>query len=228
MNISTDIWVWIAAFLTLCIFSFLYRDNPFYRFAEHVFVGVSNGYFISISFHQIMRPIIIEPLHAAFREVAKGNLSLQLFNPLYENNLIIVIWVGIGLLFFAQFSKKSSWLVRIPLAFTLGYSLGMNIPATFEATILKQIEGTILTRADFATFYGGSSSVLILVGVMATLTYFFFSTERKGALKHISAFGTVVIMIGFGASFGYTVMGRVSLAIGRFNFLFIDWLGIIQ
>ena len=104
MNISTDIWVWIAAFLTLCIFSFLYRDNPFYRFAEHVFVGVSNGYFISISFHQIMRPIIIEPLHAAFREVAKGNLSLQLFNPLYENNLIIVIWVGIGLLFFAQFS----------------------------------------------------------------------------------------------------------------------------
>ncbi len=228
MNISTDIWVWIAAFLTLCIFSFLYKDNPFYRFAEHVFVGVSNGYFVSISYHQVMRPAIIEPLYGAFQEAARNGVSLHLFNPLYENNFILIVWVCIGLLFFAQFSRKRSWLVRIPMAFTLGYGLGMSIPATFEATILKQIEGTLLTRADFATFYDGSSQVLILVGVMATLTYFFFSSEHKGVLKHISTFGTIMIMVGFGASFGYTVMGRVSLAIGRFNFLFIDWLGIIQ
>ena len=34
---------WIAAFLTLCVFSFLYRENPFYRFAEHLFVGSAAG-----------------------------------------------------------------------------------------------------------------------------------------------------------------------------------------
>src|SRR5439155_2415151 len=33
--------VWVAAFFTLCIFSFLYRDDPFYKFAESVFIGVS-------------------------------------------------------------------------------------------------------------------------------------------------------------------------------------------
>ena len=31
---------WIAVFLTLGIFSYLYKDNPFYKIAEHLFVGV--------------------------------------------------------------------------------------------------------------------------------------------------------------------------------------------
>lgn len=47
--------VWVGALITLCCFSFLYRDNPFYRFAEHLFVGVSAGYYFSlISFHQVL------------------------------------------------------------------------------------------------------------------------------------------------------------------------------
>src|SRR5262245_26382732 len=40
---------WLAALLTLCIFSFLYKDNPFYKFAEHLFVGVSAGYYIILN-----------------------------------------------------------------------------------------------------------------------------------------------------------------------------------
>jgi hypothetical protein len=35
-------------------------------------------------------------------------------------------------------------------------------------------------------------------------------------------------MIGFGAGYGYTVMSRVSLLIGRFQFLLEDWLGIVR
>jgi hypothetical protein len=42
--------IWVAAFLTICIFSFLYEDNPFYKFAEHLFVGVSAGYFMATTF----------------------------------------------------------------------------------------------------------------------------------------------------------------------------------
>ena len=43
LSFSTILGAWIAAFLTLGIFSYLYRDNPFYKIAEHVFVGVSAG-----------------------------------------------------------------------------------------------------------------------------------------------------------------------------------------
>jgi len=41
---------WVAAILTLCIFSFLYKDNPFYKFAEHLFTGVSAAYWMSVAF----------------------------------------------------------------------------------------------------------------------------------------------------------------------------------
>jgi hypothetical protein len=57
--------------------------------------------------------------------------------------------------------------------------------------------------------------------------YFFFSKEHKGILKPISRFGIFLIMIGFGASFGLTIMGRVALAIGRIIFLLHDWLGLV-
>ena len=39
--------------------------------------------------------------------------------------------------------------------------------------------------------------------------------------------GIWFIMISFGAHFGYTVMGRVSLLIGRVQFLIEDWIGSI-
>jgi hypothetical protein len=40
--------------------------------------------------------------------------------------------------------------------------------------------------------------------------------------------GIIFLMLGFGASFGYTVMSRISLLIGRMQFLLGDWLGVIQ
>ena len=52
--------------------------------------------------------------------------------------------------------------------------------------------------------------------------------DRKGILKPLSSAGIIFIMLGFGASFGYTVMARISLLIGRFQYLFHDWLGIIH
>ena len=63
MNISPDPWVWLAAFLTLCIFSFLYRDNILYRFAEHLFVGVSAGYLVALTWHNQIRPNLRTTVH---------------------------------------------------------------------------------------------------------------------------------------------------------------------
>ena len=72
------------------------------------------------------------------------------------------------------------------------------------------------------------TSVIIFIGVMCTLSYFYFSKEHKGILGVTSRIGIVFVMIGFGAAFGYTVMARVSLLIGKVQFLLGDWLGIIQ
>ena len=46
--------IWVAAFLTFAIYSFLYADNPVYKLAEHLFVGVSAGYSIVIGFWDVV------------------------------------------------------------------------------------------------------------------------------------------------------------------------------
>lgn len=227
------VWVWVGAFLTLCIFSFLYRDNPFYRFGEHLFVGVSNGYFIAFMFHRVIRPVMIEPFWGAVQTAGETGLSWELFNPIAPQNFLLLIPALIGCLYFTRFIRGAQWLVRIPIGIFMGYYTGLSVPAYFEGTVFPQMRGTLITQSDFSAAAGGSTmggiwSVVVLIGVIGTLIYFFFSREHKGIWKVGAKTGIVFVMVGFGASFGFTVMARVSLAIGRFLFLLRDWLGVIS
>jgi hypothetical protein len=70
--------------------------------------------------------------------------------------------------------------------------------------------------------WGGFSNFLLVAGLAASLLYFYFSREHTGALRVVSRVGVGFLMISFGASFGYTVMSRISLAIGRARFLLED------
>ena len=209
MNLSPEPLVWLAAFLTLCIFSFLYRDNILYRFAEHLFVGVSAGYLVALTWHNQIYPNLIVPLFI-------------------EGNLFYIIPLAFALCYFARFVPRLNHLIRLPIAFVLGWGSGVAIPAFFQRDILRQTQGTLLIRDAFARWDSGLWAVVILVGVISTLIYFFFSRERKGIIKPTANLGVIFIMLGFGASFGYTVMARISLLIGRLQFLLGDWLGIIR
>ena len=209
MTLAHSLWIWIGAFLTFCIFSFLYKDNPFYKFAEHLFVGVSVGYSISISWHNVLKPDLVDPL---FR----------------HGQLLNIVPLVFGLCYFARFIPPAAWLVRLPMGLVLGFGAGAAIPAVIQASIIKQIQGAILTPEIFKRWDFFLWAVVSLIGVICTVIYFYFSKERKKSTKFAAEIGIIFIMIGFGASFGYTVMARISLLIGRFQFLLRDWLGIIK
>ena len=70
------------------------------------------------------------------------------------------------------------------------------------------------------------NAILFMVGIISSMLFFFFSREHKGALGAASRLGVWFLMVSFGAGYGYTVMSRISLLIGRFQFLLHDWLGI--
>ncbi|MBN2380381.1 hypothetical protein JXM67_11335 [candidate division WOR-3 bacterium] len=206
---STDWWVWIAAICTLAMFSILYRDNPIYRVAEHIFVGLALGYGLSITWHQALWPIALRPLFV-------------------EGQLILIIPFCIGLLFFTRIIPKLSWLVRIPIALALGWGSGVSIPRVFRASIFHQMKASLVRPEMFeGSVWPGIWAIILLLGILATLSYFFFSRKEKGPLTPVSKVGIVFIMIGFGATFGLTVMSRISLLIGRVQFLLRDWLYII-
>ena len=59
---GTIIWTTIGAILTLSVYSFLYKDNPFYKFAEHLVVGISAGYYLVIYYYNFIDPNVVTPV----------------------------------------------------------------------------------------------------------------------------------------------------------------------
>jgi len=207
------LFVWVGAILTLCILSFLYKDNPAYKFAEHLAVGVSAGYYVNIYFWNFIKPHVFDPIKSG--------------NP--KAILLAIPPLVLGLLFFTRFSPNYGWMSRWSMAFYLGFSNGVAIPRIIDQRLLKQAEATMFALWGSDVSLGTLiNNWVIFIGTLATLIYFFFSREHKGGFGFMARIGIIFIMIGFGASFGYTVMGRVSLLIGRMDFLLRDWLHLIH
>lgn len=201
--------IWVAALLTLAIFSFLYKENPIYRFAEHLLVGVSAGYYL---------------VQYTFTALYK-----KLWVPVVDNGETLLAFGGLlgGLMLF-RFHRRTEWISRFALAFYVGAGAGYTIPNIMNAQVLVQIEGTFLSPLGSIGWWLAAKEILVLIGVVSVLVYFFFSTEHKGAVAKVSTMGITFLMVGFGASFGYTVMARITLLIGRFQFLLEDWLGVVR
>ena len=106
----------------------------------------------------------------------------------------------------------------------VGLGAGLTIPRTISSFILAQIEATL---QPLSWSLAGFDLLIILVGVVSVLVYFFFSLEHNGAVGKVSRLGIAFLMISFGASFGYTIMARLSLLIGRISFLMDDWLHLL-
>ncbi len=204
---------WVAALLTLAIFSFLYRDNPVYKIAEHMFVGVSAGYGVVITWREAVIPDLIQPL--------LDPAAVDLAGP----NYVVLIPGALGMLMFSRFFPRYDWLSRWPIAFVMGYSSGLAIPAAIQMQLLPQLHATLqpVWPAGEVTWWMALSNLLLFVGVLCTLAYFYFSREHKGALGVASRIGIFFLMVAFGAGFGQAVMARVSLLIGRVRFLYDDW-----
>ncbi|MGB2805273.1 MAG: hypothetical protein WBD64_10320 [Candidatus Zixiibacteriota bacterium] len=200
--------IWLGAFLTLCIFSFLYKDNPFYKLAEHLFVGISAGYWATLEYHNVFRPNLWDPLTR-------------------EGKLLLIVPFIFGLLLFSRFTKKFSWLSRWPMALIIGIYAGITIVGYGSGDLILQIQANLLPLWT-DNWLTSLNNILLTVGVITGLIYFFFSKEHKGALGVGSKIGVWFLMISFGASFGYTVMSRMSLLIGRVYFLMGNWLRLLE
>jgi len=206
--------VWVAAFLTLAVFSFLYKDNPVFRFAESLFAGVSLGYYVTVAVDQTLKPNLFLPLSKSFA----------------ENGDLLVAGV-LGALLYMRYVPRIGWVARYGLAVYVSYYIGVEFTRKIPGEVMPQMARTIqpLNQWSFASlsaFLTSPSflSLLAIVGTYSVLVYFFFSREQGPVTKRISRVGVWFLMVSFGAAFGFTVMGRVALLIGRLNFLLLDWL----
>jgi hypothetical protein len=195
---------WIAAGLTIAIFSFLYKDNPLYKFAEHLYVGVSAGFGVIYVWAFDLKPMLID------RFVSEHGVE----------RWILLVPAILGIRMLSRWFGKMGYLSRLPISFTVGIGAGLGITASVQGFLLPQIQGTLLPLTTV-------NNIILVIGVITTILYFYFSKEFKGAGSFVLRVAIVFIMVSFGASFGYTVMARISLLIGRVFFLLSDWLHLI-
>jgi len=206
--LGTDlIWVWIAALLTIMVYSYLLGDNPLYRLAEHLFIGSSVAYAVVVVIHGVLVPLLLEPL-------TSGETG---------ERLLAVVPLVLGLLLWAKLKTSWAWLGNFSVAYLFGVGAALAIGGALLGSILPQVRATV-NAIDPSSLGNG---LIIVVGTLSTLLYFHFSAGAKGGLSGIGAsfirawarLGRWFIMIAFGAVFANMVMARISLLIGRVQFL---------
>lgn len=217
---ALDLQLWVGALLTLMIFSFLYKDNPFYKFAEHLFVGVSAAYWMVQGFWQQIVPNLLAKLFPRSMEGIVSAARGQEAQPHYFIALVL------GLILLTRLIPPIAWMSRWAMAFIIGYTAGSNLTRYLSSDFISQVQATM--SRPLLSFAGSNwldiiminvSNLIVVGGVLCGLIYFFFSKEHTGAFGRASRVGIWVLMVAFGASFGYTVMARISLLIGRIEFL---------
>ena len=221
--------LWIAALCTLGIMSFVLGDNPLYKLMESIFVGVSAAYLMVAGFwdeivQNLLKGIVPGLMRASFLPGLEGGVQADLtyLAPLLMS--IMMLW---------RLAPKGAWIARWPLAFFIGATAGFRLVSYLESDFVQQINNTILplivyTADESFDVWGSLKNTLVVVGVLLGLIYFFFSVPHRGVVGGLARGGVWLLMITFGASFGYTVMGRIALLADRLQFLFDDWLWLID
>ena len=235
----------LGVIVTVGLYSVLYRENKFYRLCEHMFVGLAAGYSVVALWTEALKSMWWDKMVGAAPE--KGSV-------LGANGYwAYILLIPIGLMGYLVFSKKYNWMSRIPIGIILGLWAGQQ-PKAWWTQYGPQIAGTIkplfpttmalfrtdtgalnptlpadkafLTRVDSQVFWSQAiTNIIFVFTVVAVLTYFLFSFDFKNRfMKFMTTSGRWLLMIGFGAIFGSTVMMRFTLLIDRMYFVWIEWL----
>ena len=229
MSVSRSIGIWVGALCTLFVLSFAYKDNPLYKIAESSFVGISAAYWMVVGFWTTITPNLFGKLFPA----SINTWAMPGLSPVRTDNwYLYFVPLILGVMLLWRLAPKGGWISRWPLAFFIGIFCGLRLISYIQADFLSQIRNSIipvivLEDGSF-DFWDSLKNIILVLGLLVGLVYFFFSVEHKGIVGKTAKVGIWILMITFGAGFGYTVMGRIALLAIRLEFLFDDWLWLID
>ena len=207
----------IAAALTIMVFSYILGDNVLFKLATHIFVGVAVGYAIIVIFYQVLVPAI-----------NPDNITGALPALILCFLLIFKILPVQG--------KTASALGNITLAFMLGIGAALAIGGAVFGTLLPQVSAMTHISLN-PNHYPNTprevglvtwlNNIIIVLGTVGTFFYFTFAVRAHGPLGRLrevfvrvcAGMGQLMIIFTLGALFANTVSSRVALLVSRLQFL---------
>ena len=223
-------WDWTAwtifwgGLATLGIYSFLIKENSFYRLFEHLFIGIAAGLGTIYGIRNFIWPLLIVPIFGLDIDVyPDGTLSKE-YQPL---NVLYLFPMAFGLLYYFIYSHKYAWLAKLVIGFQLGAAGGLAFKGFF-AEIIPQLSSSfkpLVVMADGGVnWYISLSNMVFVFTLVSVMLYFFFTFRTEhSVLSKVSSSGRWLMMVCFGAFFGSTVMARMALLVERLQFLIQDW-----
>ena len=216
--------VLVGGFATLAIFSFLIKENGFYRLFEHLFIGIAAGLGPMLLLRDFLWPNILEPMLGLTIVTYPDGTASEPYQPLY---LLYLIPMFFGCFYYFIYSQRYSWLAKVVIGFTLGASGALAIRGFFSEAV-PQIAGSFKPLLVFNdqgfSLLESFNNTLFVATLLLVLNYFFFTFGKEGSVQgRIAPLGRPLLMVCFGAFFGSTVMARLALLVERVQFIVRDW-----
>lgn len=220
--------VLVGGLATLAIFSFLIKENAFYRFFEHLFIGIASGLGPMLILRDFLWPNIVEPMLGLTVVTYPDGTQSEPYQPLY---LLYLIPMVFGCLYYFIYSQRYSWLAKLVIGFSLGASGALAIRGFF-AEAVPQISSSFKPLIVFVdgnlSLMESFNNALFVATLLLVLNYFFFTFGKEGSLQgKMAPLGRPLLMVCFGAFFGSTVMARLALLVERVQFVVRDWVAAV-
>lgn len=223
---------------TIGLYSVLYKETKFFRFFEHVFLGLAAGYAVVSLWKETLYPLWWQKMTGQMNDAGVMDEPAR---------WAYIFLLPIGIMGFFVFSKKHNWISRVPIGIIIGLWAGQQVKiwwSTYGPGIYSSMQPVFPTDTSSFTkpiavgmtpeqianinaqVYPSQAlnNLIFVVTLLSAFTYFIYSIELKSkVLSGFNKLGRWVLMIGFGAIFGSTVMARFALVIDRMYYLWFEW-----
>jgi hypothetical protein len=213
----------IGFLLTCLVLSYIFGDNPLFRFSVHLFIGVAAGFAGAVALRNVIIPNLILPLLS----IVEGDYSLP--------SLLSLVPFILSVLLLTKLSPRLGRVGNVSMAFLVGIGAAVAIWGAVFGTLLPQTQATI-NQLDITFLLQGSNpgealgnlfgSVLSILITVLTLIYFHFSTlssapnaQRPNWLEKTAFAGQMFIAVTFGIVFAGVYTASLTALIDRLNAL---------
>lgn len=226
----------IAPLLTIMVLSYIFAgDNPAYRFATHIFIGVAAGYAGAIAYHNVLKPSLIDTI------IEAGILGLA--DP--EIIVTVIIPILLVILLLLKLSPSTARFGTLPLALMVGVGAAVVVGGAITGTLVPQSLASMesLNPGQVSPLTGETGAErlinvsIILIGTITTLLFFRFTVSRSksgeedrpmtsiagitvpGPLGALRSIGKGFIAIAFGAVYAGAFAAVIVILAERVQYL---------